>query len=81
MAAHAGQAVLGNYRSFLNCLAEHSLRCGVGGPDVPASDVLEAGPSSRDDACLKSRVCSGVKQVRKRKCYAMDRKCRPMGML
>ncbi len=34
--SHIGQAVTTRYVEFLKYLAERSLKCGVGGPDVPA---------------------------------------------
>lgn len=70
---HAGEAMLSGYRAFLQCLAERSIYCGTGSPDVPIDDTLEAGPSSRSNECLRTGICSGVKQERVRKHCAVDR--------
>lgn len=69
---HVGEAMCAHYVDFLKLLAKRSIACGNGGPSVLVDDSLEASSSSRSNECLRSGICSGVKQVRVRKQYAMD---------
>lgn len=49
---HPGEAMCTRYVAFVRCLAERSIQCGTGGPDVPVDDNLEASSSSRSNECL-----------------------------